>query len=41
MGAGKFNNLPVFFNKPNKVKKVVVNVKAVTVKAFKISLAYF
>ena len=41
MGAGKFNNLPVFFNKLNKIKKVIINVKAVIIKAFKMGLIYF
>ena len=40
MGAGKFNNFPVFFNKAGKAKKVIISIKAVIIKIFKISLIY-
>ena len=40
MGTGRFNNLPVLFNKAGKVRKVIISMGAVAIKAFKMGLIY-
>ena len=40
MGAGRFNNLPVFFNRAGRVKKVIVSIRAIAIKVFKVGLVY-